>query len=280
LKQDFVNLAWERANTQSKMLQLKKSIRLESLRLPFKKALLMAAEIGADGIEINGRSELRASEMTRTAVRHLAKMLADLNLSVSAIHYPTRRGLGVTDDLDQRLDGIRSAMRLAYDLGCNIVVNKIGRIPEDPQNPAWTTMIQALTDLGNHSQKSGAWLAARTGSQSAETLKGLIDSLPIHSLAVDFDPGDFVINGFSPTEAMKILGQHVMSFRVRDAVMDLSQGRGIEVQLGRGSVDWPALLGALEENRYAGYLTVERDADENSVEQCSQAMEYLTNLFG
>ncbi len=261
------------------MLQLKKAIRLESLRLPFKKALLAAHEMGADGIEINGRTEIRAEEMSRTAVRHLRKMLADLNLKVAAIHFPTRRGLGVTDDLERRLDAIKSAMSMAYELGSNIVVNKIGRVPEDPLSDTWSTMVQALTDLGNFSHKSGAWLAARTGNEKGERLKALIDSLPLNSMAIDFDPGDFVINGFSATDAMKVLGEHVLNFRARDAVADLSQGRGLEVQLGRGSVDWAVLLGILEENNYAGYLTVERDAEENSLEQCAQAMEYLTNLF-
>lgn len=261
------------------MLQLKKSIRLESLRQPFKKALVTAASLGADGVEINGRTEIRPAEMSRTAVRHLQKMMADLNLEVSAIYFPTRRGYGVSDDLDRRIDATKAAMTMAFELGCNVVVNKIGRVPEDAQDPNWITMVQALTDLGNFSQKAGAWLAARTGSESGETLKSMIDALPIHSLVVDFDPGDFLINGFSATEAMKLLGEHVMSFRARDAVQDLSQGRGIEVQLGRGSVDWASLLGTLEEHNYSGFLTIERDTEENSIEEVGQAIEYLTNLF-
>ena len=187
--------------------------------------------------------------------------------------------LVTAQDLDRRIEATKSAMAMAYELGCNIVVNKIGRVPEDPQDEQWFTMIQALTDLGAYSQKAGAWLAAQSGQEKSETLKGLIDVLPPQSLGVDFDPGDFVINGFSPNEAMKDLGEHVLSFRARDAVTDLSQGRGVEVQLGRGSVDWASLLGTLEEKNYAGYLTVERNADDDSVQQCAQAIEYLSNLF-
>ncbi len=263
----------------AQMLQLKKSIRLESLRQPFKKAIVTAASLGADGIEINGLTEIRAPEMSRTAVRHLRKMLADLNLKVSSIYFPTRRGYGVTDDLDRRIDATKAAMSMAFDLGCSVVVNRIGRVPNDVEHPSWITMVQALTDLGNFSHKAGAWLVARTGSEEGATLKGLIDALPVHSIGVDFDPGDFVINGFSPTEAMKILGEHVMSFRARDAVQDLSLGRGVEVQLGRGSVDWASLLGTLEEYNYSGFLTVERESEQNSIAEVGQAIEYLTNLF-
>lgn len=262
------------------MLELKTAIRLESLRQPFKKALVTAAGLGAEGVEINGRTELRPADMSRTAVRHLRKMLSDLNLKVSAIHFPTRRGYGVTEDLERRIDATKSAMTMAYELGCNVVVSKIGTVPRDPEHPQWTTLVQALTDLGNFSQKSGAWLAAEAGSEDGETLKQLIDSLPLHSLTVDFDPGDFLINGFDVNEAMKKLGAHVTSFRARDAVHDLSQGRAVEVQLGRGSIDWPCLLGTLEEHNYRGYLTIQRDTEENSIVQCGEAIEYLTNLFG
>lgn len=261
------------------MLQLKRGLKLECLRQPFKQALSTAARLGADGIEINGRTDIRPVEMSRTAIRHLIKMLTDLNLRVCAVHFPTRRGYDVESDLDRRIDATKAAMTMAYELGCNVVVNQIGRVPEDPQSDRWTTMVQALTDIGNHAQKSGAWLSAQTGSESGETLKGLIDSLPPMSLGVDFDPGDLMINGFSPVESMKQLAPHVMSFRARDAVRDLAQGRGLEVQLGRGSIDWAELLGALEEQNYQGYITVDRDTDGNSIEECGQSIEYLTNLF-
>ena len=261
------------------MLQLRKGIRIERLRQPFKQALITAARLGADGVEINGRSDIRPSEMSRTAVRHLLKMLSDLNLNICAVHFPTRRGYDNLDDLDRRIDATKAAMTMAYELGCNVVVNHVGHVPEDTKSDRWQTMVQALTDIGNHAQKSGAWLTAQTGSESGETLKGLIDSLPPMSLGVDFDPGDLMINGFSPSESIKQLASHVMSFRARDAVRDLKQGRGLEVQLGRGSIDWAELLGALEEQDYQGYITVDRQTDGNAIEESGQSLEYLTNLF-
>ena len=217
--------------------------------------------------------------MGRTAVRHLSKMLSDLNLKVCAVHFPTRRGFDVPDDLEPRIEATKSAMSMAYELGCNVVVNRIGRIPEDPKSDRWQTMVEAMTDIGNHAQKTGAWLAAQTGTEDGDTLKGFIDSLPPMSLGVDFDPGDLMINGFSATDAMRQLASHVMSFRARDAVRDLAQGRGLEVQLGRGSIEWASLLGALEEHDYQGFVTVDRTTDANPAAECGQAMEYLTNLF-
>ena len=47
-------------------------------------------------------------------------MLADLNLQVSSVYFPTRRGYGVTDDLDRRIEATKSAMDMAFELGCSV----------------------------------------------------------------------------------------------------------------------------------------------------------------
>ena len=261
------------------MLELKKGLNLESLRQPFKTALITASQIGADGVEINARSQLRPGELSRTGVRHLRKMLGDLGLKVSAIHFPTRRGFDELEDLDRRIDATKNAMDMAYQLGCNVVTNRIGQLIKDDDSSRRVNMIQALTDLGRHSQKSGAWLAAKTGTEDGATLKQLIDSLPAMSIGVDFDAGQMLIGGYSATESLAALAEHVIAFRARDAVRDLSVGKTVEVQLGRGSIDLPSMLAILEQKNYSGYITVERDAESDAVMQCAQSLEFLNNLF-
>jgi sugar phosphate isomerase/epimerase len=260
------------------MLQLKKGIRLSSLRLPFKQALHAAADIGAEGVEIDGRTELRPAEMSRTAIRHLLKMMSDLNLRVAAIHFPTRRGYAELNDLERRIEATKQAMTMAYELGCAVVTNGLGPIPAEHDQQR-TTMIQALTDLGNFANKSGAWLAATAGLEDPKLLYDLIRSLPPMAIGVDFDPASMIINGHSTIEAMKLLGADVMHFRARDAVYDAGQGRGLEVQMGRGSVELTNLLAILEEHGYSGYITVDRDVPSDAVVQCGYTMQYLDNLF-
>ena len=71
-----------------------------------------------------------------------------------------------------------------------------------------------------------------------------------------------------------------MSCRVRDAVTDFSLGRGVETSLGQGAVDWPALLGALEQKSYSGYFTVHRESAADAVVDCEEAFAYLREMFG
>lgn len=260
------------------MLQVKIGIQLASLRLPFKKALATAAQLGAQAVEIDARGEIKPQDLTRSATRQVRKVLDDLNLRVCAVAFRTRHGYNVAENLEARLDATKRAMQMAYDLGAPVVVNQVGRIPSEPVGPAWELLLQSLADLGRHGQHVGALLAAETGSESGADLARLIAALPPGSLGVNFDPGNLIVNNFSAADALTVLGEHVLHVHAKDGVRDLAQGRGVEVPLGRGSVDFPGLLAVLEEHQYRGYFTIERENADNPVYEIGQAVEYLRNL--
>lgn len=260
------------------MLTIRIGIQLASLRQPFKQALQTAKRLGAQAVEIDARGELKPEDLTGTALRQVRKMLDDLQLKVSAVGFRTRRGYNVLEELDRRVEATKQAMRLAYDLGASVVVNQVGRVPDKPEGPLWQMLVEVLSDLGRHGQKIGALLAAETGSESGEDLARLIQALPLGSLAVNFDPGNLVVNGHSVVDAARRLGPHIRHVHAKDGVRDLAQGRGLEVPLGRGAVDFPELLGVLEEHQYNGYLTIEREPSGNPTYEIEQAVRYLRSI--
>ena len=257
------------------MSQFKVGVQLASLRQPFKTALQTASRLGADAVEINARSEVRPTELSGTALRHLRKMLEDLRLSVCALTFRTRRGYNVADDLDRRIEATKAAMECAYKLGASVVVNHIGRVPDEAEGPEWDLFLQSLADIGRHGQRCGAVLAAETGSESGPVLGRLIDALPDGSLFVNFDPGNLIINNYSADEALDALAPQIRHVHAKDGVRDLAQGRGVEVPLGRGSVDFPTLLAVLEQYDYRGFLTIERENATDPVGEVGAAVSYL-----
>jgi sugar phosphate isomerase/epimerase len=260
------------------VLQIKVGVELASLRLPFQKGLLMARELGASAVEIDARTELRPAELSQTGVRQVRKMLDDLNLRVSAVRYRTRRGYDVADQLEARIEGTKRAMSLAYDLGTNAVVNSLGRVPQAADAAANSTLLEALTDLGRHGQRVGAFLAAETGTESGADLAALLARLPPGTVGIDFNPANLVINGHSPRDAIRELGGDVIHMHATDATRDLALGRGVEVPLGQGNGEFPELLAALEEHQYRGYITVSRHNSDHPLEDIRQALEFLNNL--
>jgi sugar phosphate isomerase/epimerase len=254
------------------------AIQLTSLRLPLRKALIAAARAGAKAVEIDARHELRPQELTATGLRELKVVLDDLNLRISAIAFPTRRGYDTHEGLERRIAATEEVLRMASRLRAEFVVNRVGRVPADVEGPAWETMTRVLTDLGNVGQRIGARLAAQTGSESGADLARLLAVLPPQSIGVDFDPAGLLMGGFSPTESIGDLAKHVVQFRARDAVRDFSREQTSEVPLGRGAVDLPALLGALEEFTFRGYVVVAREQPAETVDEIAAAVSYLRSL--
>ena len=257
---------------------LKIGIQLASLRQPFKQALLTANRLGAQAVEIDARRELKPVELTQSALRQIRKTFEDLNLRVSAVRYQTRRGYDVADALEDRVAGTKSAMKMAQMLGSAVVVNQVGRVPQKTDSPEWNLLVQALTDIGNYGQHYGALLAAETGTESGADLARLLAAIPQGTIGVDLNPGNLIVNDHSPLEVVETVGDAILHVHASDGVRDLARGRGIEVPLGRGSADYPALLGALEERNYRGYFTIQRTGAEDPVFESGQAVNYLRSL--
>jgi sugar phosphate isomerase/epimerase len=257
------------------VLEIKVGIQLASLKMPLKEALLTASRLGASAVEIDVRNELNPQEMTRTGVRQVRKMLEDRNLRLSAVSFRTRRGYDNSEDLERRIDATKEAMRLAFELGTNVVINNIGRIPEDKESRQWQNLVDSLSDLGRHSHRVGATLCAETGTEPGADLLRLIDALPPASFGVNFDAANLIINGFPAGDAIRLLAPHVLHVHIKDGVRDAAQGRGLEVALGRGSVDFPEMFSVLEEQQYHGYFTIERETAKDPVLEIGEAVQYL-----
>lgn len=260
------------------MPPLRIAVQLSNLRLPFRKALPWAARLGARAVELDARGELNPQELSGTALRQVRKLLDDHGLSVSAVEFRTRRGYNVADELSRRVEATKAAMRFAFSLGTPLVVNQMGRIPPDESCAEWKLLVEVLSELGNFGQHVGAVLAAETGAESGADLRRLIDALPPGALAVTLNPGNLIVNGFAPLDAIAALGHDIQYVHAKDGVRDLAQGRGSEVTLGRGSADFPAVLGALEERNYRGYWCVECPRAHDPAGEISQAIQYLNQL--
>jgi sugar phosphate isomerase/epimerase len=257
---------------------LKIGIQIASLRMPLKQAIPLVASWGVQAIELDARRDFTPAEASQTALRQFRKMLADHRLRVSAVAYPTRRGYNVLDDIQRRVEGTKWAMNLAAALGAPVVVNRIGDIPPKPEGPEWDLLIQVVHDLGRHGQHTGALLAAETGNEHAEALGRVIDALPTGSLGVDLNPGNLLVHNHSPLETIAKLGPHIFHVHATDGVGDVARGRGTRVALGRGMADWPALLGALQEQDYRGDFTIERPESDDPQYELEAAVKFLRSL--
>ena len=260
------------------MANVKLAVSLSCLRQPLKQALHTAARLGATGIEIDARNGLRPEELSDTGRRQLRKMMDDLNLRVAAVRFPTHRGYEVVDDLDRRIDATKSAMHFAYKLGCRTVINAVGYIPDEENHPITQQLATSLTDLAKHGQHCGAMLACETGSEPVHRLVQLLDSLPEQAIGLHFNPARLIVNNHYTEDCVRVAASRVLSVALVDGVRDLSRGRGIEVEVGRGSAEFPEILGVLEEQGFDGWLIAERHAGNNTLRDIENAFKFVRAL--
>ncbi|MCA9248215.1 MAG: sugar phosphate isomerase/epimerase [Planctomycetales bacterium] len=257
---------------------MKIGICTQSLRMPLKQALVAASEIGARGVCINARRELHGQDLSRTALRHLLKMFEDLNLKTAALTFPTRRGFGVLADLDRRVAATKEAMSQARSLGAAVLTITPGEIPLDDESPERHLLRDVLVDLGHHGQRVGAIPALTTGRTAPDDVAAFLSEIPDGLIGIDLDPAQLIIHGHSATQAAQVLGRHVLHVTIADAVYDITAGRGDEVQLGRGTVDYPAILGALEEFEFRGWLSVRRGESSHPDEDLRNGVSWLASI--
>jgi sugar phosphate isomerase/epimerase len=257
---------------------VKIGIQTRSLRLPLKQALRTASRLGAEGVEIDARTELPAGELSSTGLRELRKLLDDLGLRVSSVAFPTRRGYDVADDLERRVAATQAAMRLAHDLRADVVINRVGQVPDDTNDLRFGRLVEALTALGAFGNHVGVRLAAQSGGESPQLLARLIEALPEQTVGVDLHPTSLILGGYSPREAVEVLGPHLVHVHACDAVRDPAGGRAREVELGRGMADLPELLGRLTEFDYRGWVTIERRDGSDPLSDVENAVAYLRGL--
>lgn len=261
------------------MAQTRVAVRLSAFRLPLRKALAAAASLGASAIQLDARSDIGLSELTDTGIRQLRKMVADFDMQIASIRFQTRRGYDCAEGLSRRIDATKQAMSVAYRLGAPLVVNQIGTVPQQPEEPQYAALAAVISDLGRHGAHVGSVLAAETGTESGASLAGLLAADENAFVAAALNPGKLIINRFSVEEAVRELSDRIRVVIASDAVLDLAAGRGIQVALGQGTADYPAIIAGLGNRGFNGYFVVgDEEANPRSAAAAGEAIEYLSNL--
>jgi sugar phosphate isomerase/epimerase len=253
------------------------AVQLDSFRLPLRKALVEVSKLRVQGVEIDASGELKPRDLTPTAVREVRSLLAEADVAVAAVRFRSRNGFSEPDGLDRRVDAARQTLKMASELRAPVVTCALGDIPPESDGDAWKLLVEVLSELGQYGARIGSLLAAQTGFAPADDLARLIAALPDGMLGIDFDPAQLMMNNESPTETIATLGPFVHYFHAKDGARDFARRTGLETQLGRGSVDFPAVLAALEQRAYRGYVCITSQANEPTTE-LTQAIQFLRSL--
>jgi L-ribulose-5-phosphate 3-epimerase len=262
------------------MNRLRIGVRLESLNLPLRRALAEAARLGIAGVQLDAVGDLAPQKLGETARRDLQRLLRSHNLELTALGCPLRRGLGVAEDQEPRIEHVKRVMSLAFDLGPRVVIVQAGRVPPAEDLTRTALVTEALTALGRHGDRVGTTLALETGLESGAALRDFLARFDTGGLGVNLDPANLLLHGFDPYASASDLRRRVVHAHARDARASGASRLAAEVPLGHGDIDWLQFLGVLEEIEYRGWLVVERESGDNRLADVAAGVSFLRRLIG
>jgi len=251
----------------------------DCLRLPIKEAIKKAAEIKVEGIQPYAtKGELDPRNLTKTGRQDFKHFVESLGLEISALVGDFGEpGFVDPKSVEWRIERTKEVIDLAVDLGVNIVTTHIGVVPEDENDIAWKTMVEALGEIGTYAYERGVFLATETGPEPATLLKKLLDKIGNPGLKVNYDPANLVmVAGDDPVKGVYTLADYIVHTHAKDGIK-LEKGWK-ELPLGEGDVNFPEYLKAMKEIGYNGFFTIEREVGEDPLSDIIHARDFLRKL--
>lgn len=259
------------------MPALRLAVATRHLALPLRQSFDTAASMGAQGVQLDARNELKPNSLSETGRRDLKRQLDEQRLTLASFEYPTRRAFYDQEALDARIAGLKGALEFAWSLGVKTVVGRVGRIPDDPQLPSFNLLCEVLNDIARHSNRVGATFAVTPTNDSLDGLREVFDRVTEGPIGLNLDPAGIVMSGGNPVEVYRAFYDRVLSAQIRDGLRDID-GQGTEVAVGRGEVVWDELLALLEEGPFRGWLVATRSSGEDKGGDMARALRYIRTV--
>ncbi len=194
---------------------------------------------------------------------------------------PTTIGLVPPEYRADRVATLKQGADFARRVGVPSITTHVGFIPENPTNPLYPGLIDALREVVEYCKTLDLTFCFETGQETPTTLLRVIEDLGGENLGINLDPANLLMYGRgNPVDALDVFGQYVVGVHAKDGEYP-TNGRslGVEKPLGEGRVNFPLLIPKLKALGYTGALTIEREiSGPKQIQDIKRAIKILSEL--
>jgi inosose dehydratase len=232
----------------------------------------------------------------------MKKILADLNLRFVTVSNGGPMAMQFEDPAKARqiIEEHVKLVRWIKGFGCtHLKINTGGRRPEGTTEEDLKQMAKTMNELGKRISDEGLkfgvhahlWTQLQNRSE-IDRLMALTD--PKHVYMV-LDTGHITMAGIDPVDLTRSYVHRIVEYHMKDCKPEdrgghkggtpqregyIEKGKRIFYELGKGGVDYPAILAILKQNHWDGWLTVELDStDTTPKESAAQSKRYLEEVL-
>lgn len=239
-------------------------------KYPLLEAIVRAAELGYQGYEIDigdfgdtglGLHWPEAFTADRVvaaaeAARGAGMEISSLCLGVLWRFYPTSPDLGVRATA---VEIIQQAASLAALAGAKVILLPVGQPESLTPDEARDQLVEVLKECAPSAEAADVFLAVENVGQplaaNVDDLLEIVARVGSPACQVYYDVGNAAHRGADPVAGIRQLRSHLAMVHVKD--FQPGEPRGKTVIIGDGVIDWKAVLTALSEVNYDGFLTLE-----------------------
>lgn len=195
---------------------------------------------------------------------------------------PLTIGVVPRDVRRTRIDHLKRASDFAKSCDISAVHTHIGFIPEDPNQPLYKEVVEAVREVAAHCKANGQTVLYETGQESPITLLRTIQDVGVDNQFVNLDTANLILYGKgNPVDALDVVGKLVRGIHAKDGLFPTNPRElGKEVPIGQGKANFPVIIRKLRQLGYHGAMTIEREiSGPRQLEDVKQAKLYLEKLL-
>src|SRR6185312_800611 len=160
-----------------------------------------------------------------------------------------------------RINALKRASDLAKKLNIEAVHTHCGFIPENPNLPLYQDAVKAIHEIASYCKANGQSFMMETGQETPVTLLRAIHDVGLDNVRVNLDTANLILYDMGePVGALDVIGKYVHGLHAKDGLYPTDpKNLGKEVPIGKGRVNFPALMEGLKKLNYTGPITIERE---------------------
>jgi len=174
---------------------------------------------------------------------------------------PLTLGIVPKEYRESRLEDLKAACPFAAKIGVKDVITHFGFLPEDPNNPEFMPIAEAIRSLALTAKEYGLYFLFETGQETPVAMLRYIETVGTGNLGVNLDTANLILYGKANTvDALDVFGDYVRNTHFKDGFYPTTgTNLGAECALGEGKANVPGIIAGLKKHNYQGPYIIERE---------------------
>ena len=248
-----------------------------------------AKELGVDGVEILDYFwDDKDHQLPRVKDK-----LETLELPVSAYAIGNNLTNPDAEERERQIQSIRDGVDMANLLETNRLRVFAGNLAEGVEyDAAFQWIVDGLAEASAYAEPQGVTLCLENHgllAGSGQQVKQIIEAVGSTALKANPDTGNFMLVNENSVEAVRLLAPlsgsvHFKDFRqarpdeTEHVYEGLNGARVVGTAIGEGDVDLPAVVQALQDGGYDGFLTIEYEGVEDPETALPRSVAYAQSV--